>query len=96
MSDTPQDSRTGMQEGISTLSEAHAELTGLLSDLDSELSTSLGQWEDTPHSAYVEVQRSWDTSAAKQQEIVQHLPELLDNTPDGDGATQSRDAGMWG
>lgn len=96
MNDMPQDSTAGMEEGISNLTEAHAELTGLLTDLDSELSTSLGQWEDNPHTAYVEVQRSWDASAAKQQEIVQHMPELLSNPPDGHGATESRDAGNWG
>lgn len=96
MSDTPQDSRELTQEGISILAEAHSELTGLLEDLDSELSPSLGQWEDNPHSAYVEVQRSWVVSAAKRQEIVQHMPELLNNIPDGPRATQTRDAGMWG
>ena len=96
MSDTPQDPSAGMQEGISNLSEAHAELTGLLTDLDSELSGSLDQWEESPHNAYVEVQRSWDASAAKQQEIVHHMPELLSNTPDGPGAAQTRDAGRWG
>ena len=96
MSDTPQESKAGMQEGISTLSEAHVELTGILNDLDSELSVSLDQWEDNAHSAYVEVQRSWDASAAKQQEIVLQMPELLSKTPDGHGATESRDAGSWG
>ena len=96
MSDTSRNSRTVMQEGISNLAEAHDELTDLLNDLDSELSTSLGQWEENAHNAYIEVQRSWDASAARQQEIVQHMPELLSNTPDGGGATESRTAGIWG
>ncbi len=96
LSDTAQISRNAMQEGISNLTAAHDELTGLLNDLDSELSASLGQWDDNSHSAYFEVQRSWNASAAKQQAIVQHMPELLSNTPDGLRATESRYAGSWG
>lgn len=92
----PQDSTAGLQEGISNLSEAHDELAGILNDLDSEISVSLDRWEDNAHSAYVEVQRSWDASSIKQQEIVQQMPELLSKTPDGHGATESRNAGSWG
>lgn len=96
MNDIPQDSRAGMQEGISNLSQAHDELAGILSDLDSELSASLDRWEDNAHSAYVDLQRSWDASSTTQQEIVQQMPELLSNTPDGHAATESRDAGSRG
>ena len=96
MSDATQYSEAGLQEGISTLSAAHRELATLLDDLKGELSTSLGQWEDNARSAYVEVQRSWDTSAAKQQEIVQRMPVLLGTISDGYDATESRNAGIWG
>ena len=61
-----------------------------------ELSTSLGAWEDNARNAYVEVQRSWDASAAKQQDIVQRMPVLLGNIADGYNATESRNAGIWG
>lgn len=80
MSATPEDSRAGLEEGMSTLSEAHNELTDLLNDLQSELTPSLDQWENNAHSAYVEAQRSWDVSTAKQGEIVRHMPDLLGNT----------------
>ena len=96
MSDATQYSQAGLQEGISNLSSAHKELTSLLDDLKGELSTSLGQWEDNARSAYVDVQRSWDASAAKQQEIVQRMPVLLGNISDGYDATESRNAGIWG
>lgn len=85
-----------MQEGISNLSEAHDELAGILSDLDSDLSSSLDRWEDNAHSAYVDLQRSWDASSATQQEIVQQMPALLSKTPDGQAATESRNAGSRG
>ncbi len=96
MSDATQCSKAGLQEGISSLSQAHRELSSLLDELKGELSTSLGQWEDNARSAYVEVQRSWDASAAKQQEIVQRMPVLLGNISDGYDATESRNAGIWG
>lgn len=96
MSDATQYSKAGLQEGISSLSSAHRELSNLLDDLKGELSTSLGQWEDNARSAYVEVQRSWDASAAKQQEIVQRMPVLLGTISDGYDATESRNAGIWG
>ncbi len=96
MSDSTQYSKAGMQEGISNLSAAHRQLSSLLDDLKSELATSLGQWEDNARSAYVEVQRSWDASAAKQQDIVQRMPVLLGNISDGYDATESRNAGIWG
>ncbi|MGV8846468.1 WXG100 family type VII secretion target [Tessaracoccus sp.] len=96
MSDATQYSQAGLQEGISNLSAAHKQLTNLLEDLKSELSTSLGQWEDNARSAYVDVQRSWDASAAKQQDIVQRMPVLLGTISDGYNATESRNAGIWG
>ena len=96
MSDSTQYSVAGLQEGISNLSAAHKELTSLLEDLKGELSTSLGAWEDNARNAYVEVQRSWDASAAKQQDIVQRMPVLLGNIADGYNATESRNAGIWG
>lgn len=77
MSDATQYTESGMQEGISNLSAAHRDLSRVLRDLKGELSTSLGQWEDNARHAYVEVQRSWDASANKQQEIVQKMPVLL-------------------
>ena len=96
MSDATQYSQASLQEGISNLSSAHKQLTSYLDDLKSELSTSLGQWEDNARSAYVEVQRSWDASAAKQQDIVQRMPVLLGSIADGYDATESRNAGIWG
>ena len=96
MSDSTIYSASGLQEGISALSNAHKELTSLLEDLKGELSTSLGAWEDNARNAYVEVQRSWDASAAKQQDIVQRMPVLLGNIADGYNATESRNAGIWG
>ena len=96
MSDAAENSQSGLQEGISHLSSAHMHLNSLLDDLKAELSTSLGQWEDNARSAYVDVQRSWDASAAKQQEIVQRTPALHGDIPDGYDATESRNAGIWG
>ena len=96
MSDSTIYSQSGLQEGISNLSAAHKELTTLLDDLKAELSSSLGQWEDNARMAYQEVQRSWDASAAKQQEIVQRMPILLGQIADGYDATESRNAGIWG
>ncbi len=95
MSDSTQYSVAGLQVGISNLSAAHQELTSLLEDLKGELSTSLGAWEDNARNAYVEVQRSWDASAAKQQDIVQRMPVLLGNIADGYNSTESRNAGIW-
>ncbi len=96
MSDGIQNSQSGLREGISHLSSAHTHLNNLLDDLKAELSTSLDQWEDNARSAYVDVQRSWDASAAKQQEIVQRMPVLLGSIADGYDATESRNAGIWG
>lgn len=95
MSDATQYSKAGLQEGISNLSAAHRELTNRLDELKAELSTSLGQWEDNARSAYVDVQRSWDASAAKQQEIVQRMPVLLGNIADGYDSTESKNTGIW-
>lgn len=95
MNDSTTYSQSGMQEGITNLSNAHKELTTLLDDLKSELSSSLGQWEDNARNAYIEVQRSWDASAAKQQDIVQRMPILLGNISDGYDATESRNTGIW-
>ncbi|MGO1383618.1 MAG: hypothetical protein ACTHWA_13155 [Arachnia sp.] len=96
MSDSSEDPQAGMQEGISSLSKAHDELAGILSDLDSDLSSSLVRWEDNAHSAYIDLQRSWNASSATQQEIVQQMPQLLSDTPDGQAATKSRNAGNRG
>ena len=96
MSEATVYSQGGLQEGITNLSAAHKELTSLLDDLKSELSSSLGSWEDNARQAYVEVQRGWDASAAKQQEIVERMPVLLGNIADGYDATESRNAGIWG
>ena len=85
MNDSTTYSQSGMQEGLSNLSAAHKE----------ELSSSLGQWEDNARNAYIEVQRSWDASAAKQQDIVQRMPVLLGNISDGYDATESRNTGIW-
>lgn len=96
MNDSTTYSQAGLQEGISNLSAAHRQLTTLLDELKGELSTSLGSWEDNARNAYTEVQRSWDASAAKQQDIVQRMPVLLGNIADGYDATESRNAGIWG
>ena len=96
MSDTTQHAQAGLQEYISNLLSARENLTTLLDDLKSELSTSLSQWEDNARSAYIDVQRSWDASAAEQHEIVQRMSALLDTPADGDDATRSRNAGTWG
>lgn len=96
MSDSTIYSVSGLQEGISNLSAAHKELTQLLEDLKGELSSSLGSWEDNARAAYVEVQRQWDQSAKKQQEIVQQIPVLLGNIADGYNSTEKRNAGIWG
>lgn len=81
MSDTtrPED---GIQEGISHLSAAHRELTSLLEDLQSELSPTLGQWAENAKSTYVEAQRFWDASTAKQREIMQRMPGIVHSTAD--------------
>ena len=96
MSDSTTYSVAGLQEGISALSNAHKELTDLLESLKAELSTSLGKWEDNARNSYQEVQRSWEASAARQQEIVQRMPVLLGNIADGYNATEARNAGIWG
>lgn len=95
MSDSTQYSKAGLQEGISNLSAAHRNLTNFLDELKAELSTSLGQWEDNARSAYVEVQRSWDASAAKQQDIVQRMPVLLGTISDGYDSTEAKNASTW-
>jgi len=96
MSDSTIYSVSGLQEGIANLSAAHKELTSLLEDLKGELSVSLGAWEDNARNAYQEVQRSWDASAARQQDIVQRMPVLLGNIADGYNSTEARNAGIWG
>lgn len=95
MSDSTIYSVSGMQEGITNLQNAHRELTTLLDDLKGELSSSLAQWEDNARNSYHEVQRAWDASAAKQQEIVQQLPVLLNNIAEGYNATERANSSLW-
>lgn len=96
MSESTTYSVAGLQEGIGALSSAHSELTTLLETLKSELSTSLGQWEDNARNAYQEIQAQWDASAARQQQIVQKMPQLLSNIADGYDATERKNASIWG
>ncbi len=93
MSTAPDDLPSGLQEGVSSLSKAHEELSDILDELESELSASLGQWKSSAHDTYVEVQRSWEASTARQREIVHDIPDLLGTTEDDAGVAGSPDEG---
>ena len=80
MNEPQPNSQVDLEEGMAALREARNELTHLLDDLQSELGPSLDQWENDAHIAFVEAQRCWNVSTAKQESIVQHLPDLLEGT----------------
>ena len=56
------------------------ELMDLLEQLDGELSTSVGQWDDNARVAYEGAQLQWAASSKRQQEIVQRLVDVAEQS----------------
>lgn len=69
---TPSTQRSAARalEGAAHLSKAHEQLTSILGELDSELSSSFPHWQEGAVSAYAVAHISWGAAATKQQEIL--------------------------
>ncbi len=80
MTDPTTYSAASPQDGINALAAAHRELTDLLEQLDGELSTSVGQWDDNARVAYQGAQLQWAASSKRQQDIVQRLVDVAEQS----------------
>ena len=64
----------GLAEGLARLTAAQDALASLLADLQSELNGTSALWGEGARQAYVEAQRSWEASTARQRQIVADIP----------------------
>lgn len=85
-----------MQTGIQDLNNAHRNLTGLLTDLKGELSSSLAEWDGAARAAYADVQRQWDASGDKMSDIVHKMTSVLNSITEGYDQNEKNIQGNWG
>lgn len=74
MTPSTQRSVARAREGAAHLTSAHEQLTNILGELDSELSSSIPHWQAGAVNAYAAAHDSWGAAATRQQEILKGMP----------------------
>lgn len=93
--DTTVYNEAAMREGVDALNKAHKAFGSVLEELKGQLGVSLGQWEDTAREAYQDIQRQWDASAKRQENIIQQMPIILNEISEGYQTTEKVNYGHW-
>lgn len=95
MSDFTMVNAGAMQAGIGDLTSACGNLESLLNDLKGQLGASLNQWDGAARTAYSDVQRQWDASAAHMHEIIGKMGSVLGQISDGYNTNERQIQGNW-
>lgn len=95
MSDFTSVNAAAMSTGIQDLSQANRRLTSDLEELKGQLNSSLNQWDGAAQAAYGEVQRQWDASAQKMNEIVAKMTTVLNSIQEGYHSNESAITSSW-
>lgn len=88
--------KQSMSAGIEALSKAHSRLREQLSTLESELKSSLAQWDGNGQAAYAEAKAKWDASAEKMAQVVNKMQSTLSQIDETYSGNEANIASRWG
>lgn len=84
-----------MQQGIADLTKAHRAVTEYLQSLESELNSSLAQWDGSAREAYSQAKAQWDQAANRMSEVIAKMSSVMTNISDNYGANEANIASSW-
>ena len=96
MSDFTAVNAASMQEGISSLQNAHRALTDHLDTLESQLGSSLAKWDGAAQAAYHQAKAEWDKAARHMQEVVNKMGSVLGQITENYDSNERKIQSNWG
>lgn len=95
MSDYTKVNSSAMQQGVADLKQAHSALEEQLSTLESELNSSLAQWEGAAQGAYRAAKAQWDQAANHMAQVITTMSSTMSQIGENYDANEKHLESNW-